>query len=330
VRENFSVDRVKELIDNGKPVILRVNNGSHWVVVKGYNPDTNRLIINDPVRPDPGSGEYTYLDDYYSADLAGSMIIYETTNSDYRYLQLTTTSQNQLLVEDELGNKTGYDPDSGQIVKKIPNSDYALDPYYSSPVLDGSTPTSDGVYFLTVKLPEDGEFDLQIMNQDGGNYPVHVYSSDTEGGLAGKALEPGSTGNKYNFEYDTETAGQQINVSIPAQIDITPFIDNNVIIPHKWIPTSVAILASDTFDVEKVDRNSLTFGKTGDEESLTSCIRRLIDVNRDGAHDLVCYFASDKTGLDTGDTEAKLKGMYDGFPFFGTDTVQVFKPWFLF
>jgi hypothetical protein len=102
VRENFSVERVKELIDEGEPVILRVNSGSHWVVVKGYSPDTNRLIINDPARPDISAGEHMYLDDYYTPDTSGSMIIYEITDSDYRYLQFVTTSYNHLLVEDSL------------------------------------------------------------------------------------------------------------------------------------------------------------------------------------------------------------------------------------
>ena len=89
-------------------------------------------------------------------------------------------------------------------------------------------------------------------------------------------------------------------------------------------------MASDNFDVNLVDNNSLTFGKTGDEDSLISCSRWLWDVNRDRKKDLICYFHADKTGLDTSDTQVILKGMYDGTSFEGTDEVKVFKPWFLF
>jgi len=330
VREDYSLERVKELIDEGTPVILRVNNGSHWLVVKGYDPDTNKLIINDPVRPDPPEGEYAYLDDYYTPDTTGSMIVYKTTNSDYRYLQFATASQNHLLVEDELGNKTGLDPASGQIVKEIPNSDYALDPYYASPVIEGAVPTSDGIYFLTIKLPGDGKYKLQVMSQDGEANQVTVYSSDIEGKLTSKEIDPSITGKNYEFNYSEVSAGEVINVSIEAQIDIVPFVSSNIVIPHKWVPVPVAVLASDLFDVTKVIRTSLTFGKTGEEASLVSCSSKLVDVNRDKKKDLICYFYGDKTALDIGDTQAVLKGDYENVSFEGIDSVRVLKPWFLF
>jgi hypothetical protein len=222
------------------------------------------------------------------------------------------------------GNKTGYDSDAGQVIKQIPNSDYVLDPYYASPVIDGAVPTPDGVRFLTVKLPDDGKFNLQIYTQDGNNHNVEVYSSDIEGALAGTTLRPGETGSNYEFGYTEETAGSRVNANIQAQIDVVPFSDNNVIIPYKRIPVFVAILATDTFDVEKVDRDLLTFGKTGDEDSLKGCLRGLIDANRDGAADLLCYFYSDKTGLGMGDTEAVLRGEYEGFAFVAWDSVKVF------
>lgn len=336
VRANYDLDLAKILIDNNKPIILRVNNGSHWVVVKGYDRDTNRLIINDPVRPDPPLGKYTYLDEFYTPDLLGSMILYETTNSDYRYLEFATNSNNHLLVEDMEGNKTGFNPETGQIIKEITNSDYALDPYYVSPLAEGVSPTTEGVYFLTLKLPEDGSFKLKIISQDGNTHPVHVYSSDIEGNLAGEIINPEDAEESYTFVYTEETAGDEVNMSkdqeeIEVNIEVGPLIKSNVIIPHRWFPVPVAILASDTFDVKKVDTDSLTFGKTGAEDSLIGCARIMVDTNRDRKKDLICYFSAEKLGLDTSDKEVILRGVYDeSLQFEGKDNVNVIKPWFLF
>lgn len=338
-REDFNVDRVKELVDEGKPVIVQVVGrwGIHWVVVKGYDPDDSRLIINDPVMPDPSFGEHAYLDENYSPVPTNSMVVYKQTSSDFRRLQFATDSKNHLLITDTLGNKTGYDPQAGQITEEIPSSEYILELNYGDPTSDGETPpATDGVYFLTIKLPADGEFELQILSQDGQVHPVHVYSSDTEGGLAGSAIEPEDLEESYKVSYVEETAGEEVVYEkiideIEIEIDIVPFLSSNVIIPHKWIPATVAILASGDFDVTLVDKNSLTFGKNGDEESFLGCSNRLIDVNRDRKRDLVCYFYGDMLGLDTGDTEAILKGVYDGeINFVGTDSVYVYKPWFLF
>lgn len=323
VRLDYDLEDIKALVDGGKPVILKVNGGSHWVVVKGYDPGNDRLIINDPLYPDAPAGEYTYLDEKYTPDNTGSMIIYDTANSDYRYLEFATSSQNHLLFTDILGNKTGYDPETGEIVKQIPNSDYALDEYYGPP-------TTEGIYFLTLKLPTDGKYKLQILSQDGQPHKVDVYSSDTEGKLARKVIRPESAGNNYELNYVEESAGEEIDVSIDAQIDVVPFVSSNIVIPHKWIPAPVAILASDVFDVTKIDKTSLTFGKTGDEASLISCSAKLIDVNRDKKKDLVCYFYGDKTMLDIPDTQAILRGKYGDISFEATDSVKVLKPWFLF
>ena len=331
-RENFSADRVKELIDEDKPVIVNVTGkwGEHWLVVKGYDVGTGRLIINDPALPDPPVGQYSYLAENYTPNEIGSMIVYQKTSSDFRRLQFATSSLNQILVVDSLGNKTGFDPQDG-FFNEIPNSDYSLDKYYGDATsTEDLLPATEGIHFLTISLPEDGKYGLEVFSQNGEPHPVQVYSSDTEGKLAGKVLEPNSTEVGYNAIYLEDSAGEEINVSLSAQIDITPFIDSNVIIPFKWMPVGVAVLASDSFDVEKVDADSLTFGKTGDEESLKFCLQKLVDVNRDGKEDLLCYFYADKTGLYSEDTEAILKGIYDGFPFEGMDSVKVFKPSFLF
>ncbi len=58
----------------------------------------------------------------------------------------------------------------------------------------------------------------------------------------------------------------------------------------------MAILYTAAFDApSKVDKASLTFGKTGDEESLTFCNKSAEDVNDDGLPDLVRHFNTQNT-----------------------------------
>lgn len=341
LREDYSLERIKELIDDGLPVVLQVSGdyGIHWVVVTGYDPTNDRLIIHDPIEQDPLFGEHTYLDENYTPLVVDSMVVYEQTMSDFRLLQFATESLNHLLVTDSLGNKTGYDPESGQILEEIPESEYVLDYHYGDPTSGvESPPSTDGIYSLTIMLPQDGDYKLRILSQDGNTHPVHVYSSDTEGGLAGKVVSPEDAEESYTFVYTEETAGQEVVVTkdeeapetIEAQIDIEPFIKNNVVIPHKWFPVPVAILASDNFDPNQVNRESIIFGKTGTENSLIMCLSKLVDVNRDKKKDLMCYFSADKLGIDVGDTELIMNGEYGDKVFTAKDNIKVLKPWFLF
>lgn len=337
-REDFNVERIKQLIDDDKPVIVNVLGqwGEHWVVVKGYDPDTNRLIINDPATEDPIIGKYSYLDELYTPKLNKSMIIYQKTNSDFRRIQFVSSSKNNILVTDSLGNKTGYDPAINSIVESIPNSSYALDNFYGDPTNpDQSELSTDGIYFLTVELPEDSEYKLQIMSRDGDLHPVQVYTSDIEGALAGKIITLDKPVENYTFIYDEETAGEEVIGEVEIEtievgIEVEPLIKSNIIIPHKLFPVPVAVLSSNTFDRSKVDKPSITFGKTGDEKSLIGCAKVLVDVNRDKKKDLICYFYGDKLGLDVSDKKVFLKGKYEETIFVGEDNVNVWKPWLLF
>lgn len=341
LREDYSLERIKELIDDGLPVVLQVSGdyGIHWVVVTGYDPISNRLIINDPIAEDPPFGEHTYLDSNYTPIASNSMVVYEQTMSDFRLLQFGTRSTNHLLVTDSHGNKTGFDPESGLILEEIPESEYVLDYDYGDPTGDGQAQASEnGVYFLTIMLPEDGEYKLKISSRDGNAHPVNVYSSDTEGGLAGKVISPTAAEENYTFVYNEETAGHDVNGTLDevavevleAKIDIEPFVKNNIVIPHKWFPVPVAILASDNFDPAQVEKTSISFGKVGSEKSLIMCLSKLVDVNRDKKKDLMCYFSADKLGVGTGDRELIINGAYGDKLFTGKDSIKVFKPWFLF
>jgi hypothetical protein len=112
---------------------------------------------------------------------------------------------------------------------------------------------------------------------------------------------------------------------IEVTIDVKPGSFPNSINPKSKGKIPVAVLSSPDFDATSdVDQDSLTFGRTGDEDSLAFCSSSPEDVNDDGLYDLVCHFYTQHTGFECGDTEGILKGQsVDGVPIEGSDSVKI-------
>jgi hypothetical protein len=92
-------------------------------------------------------------------------------------------------------------------------------------------------------------------------------------------------------------------------IDIKPGPGLAAFEPQSQGLTPVAILSTASFDAPSaIRRESLTFGRTGDEVSLSFCNSRGEDVNGDSRLDLVCHFYTNRTGFQTGDGVGVLKG----------------------
>jgi alpha-tubulin suppressor-like RCC1 family protein len=123
-------------------------------------------------------------------------------------------------------------------------------------------------------------------------------------------------------DWDLGTASTQVT------INIRPEGDANRINLRSNGKVAVAILSTDDFDASsQVDQSSLTFGATGDEQSLISCKRKPKDVNHDGvADDLVCHFNIQLAGFQCGNTEGILKGKTKEGKFIeGKDSVNTVK-----
>jgi hypothetical protein len=114
---------------------------------------------------------------------------------------------------------------------------------------------------------------------------------------------------------------------LAVDIDIRPFSRNNRI--HHWelgvIP--VAILSNKNFDApSEVDRDSITFGRRGDEHSKAFFLRRGKDVNHDGMKDLIFFFRAKQAGFEVGDEKGFLKGnTLKGEAIEGHDSVNIVK-----
>jgi hypothetical protein len=116
-----------------------------------------------------------------------------------------------------------------------------------------------------------------------------------------------------------------VKAVVEVSIDIKPGSDPNSINPKSKGKIPVAILSTPDFDApSEVDRDSLTSGCTGDEDSLAFCNPSPEDVNDDGYYDLVCHFYTQSAGFECGDELGYLKGqIVDGVPIEGNDSVRI-------
>ncbi len=108
-------------------------------------------------------------------------------------------------------------------------------------------------------------------------------------------------------------------------IDIKPGSYPNSINTQSNGKIPVAILSSPTFNAfNSINKQSLTFGKTGSEPSLAMCNNSPEDANGDGILDLVCHFLTQAAGFTASSTMGTLKGStVDNLQIAGQDSVSI-------
>jgi hypothetical protein len=110
-------------------------------------------------------------------------------------------------------------------------------------------------------------------------------------------------------------------VTLQVVIDIKPGGFPNSINPRSNGNIPVAILTTDSFDANSIDPSTVRFGRTGEEAAPLRS--RLEDVDGDRNLDLVLHFATQQTGLQCGDSSARLTGeTSSGQPIEGSDSVR--------
>lgn len=164
---------------------------------------------------------------------------------------------------------------------------------------------------------DEGSTSLADARIDNFRLPASGYYVVGVSGSPGDFLDGGmlfpSSGYK-NGDYKLVISGVSPQVQ-QISIEIKPGNDNLAPInPRSNGKIPVALLSSTGFDAMNVKTESLSFGATGTEKSLSHCSRNGEDVNGDGRLDLVCHFENQKAGFAKGD----LEGIVQGTMKFGT------------
>jgi hypothetical protein len=97
---------------------------------------------------------------------------------------------------------------------------------------------------------------------------------------------------------------------LQVQVDIKPFDTTNSIDVLNRRDLPVVVRSSPDFDASTLVPSSICFGDDPTDPANSDCggQSRLVDLDGDGRKDLLLVFRMDRTGIDSGDTEACLTG----------------------
>jgi hypothetical protein len=181
---------------------------------------------------------------------------------------------------------------------------------------DPSNPTFEGSVVVQFA---DGSTEQIWIPADIGYYEPSIYflGITDERGIASITIGTEPVESRHFWVIDNLTIASSPTASV--NIDINP---NTISLRSRGI-IQVAILSTSSFNAPTTVRmSSLTFGRTGDEQSLIRC--NTGDVNEDGLLDLICQFDSQKAAFQAGDTTGILKGTtIEGIRFQGEDSVRI-------
>jgi len=160
---------------------------------------------------------------------------------------------------------------------------------------------TSGVYSHSFDMSNASSYNPAFVTSHGGT----VVS-------ASAALLTGlQAGQSYLNIHTTQFPGGEMRGFLLTPVDISIKPDAAAPVPINTrsrgkIP--VAILSTQSFNATSmVDPATVTFGRTGNEQSLDFCNSNGEDVNGDGLIDLVCHFDTELTGFKSGDTLGVLK-----------------------
>lgn len=177
---------------------------------------------------------------------------------------------------------------------------------------------SRGILFSSNRGPNSDRWKIWMVQPDGSNLrkvgdttghdpiwlPDGRIAFAANGGVASRALAVVSIFNPATGETRPVVDVQ----GYLTPIDIRPGKTSNQINPKSLGRPQVSILSTRTFDATKaVVQSTITFGRTGAENSLTSCSRTFKDVNGDGLPDLTCRFSLRYAGFQMGNAVGILR-----------------------
>jgi VCBS repeat-containing protein len=217
-----------------------------------------------------------------------------------------------------------YRVNDGSLDSEIATVSITVQSVNDGPVAEDDVATTDeDVPVVVAVLSNDSDLDGDVLLVTLADQPANGTATVNPNGTVTYVPNANFNGSdSFTYQINDGQGGLDLaSVSITMRPDADlglPILDVVPTDPNNAISSSskfdVAILSTGEFDATtRIIVSSLTFGRTGDEDSLvrhkkTGAIQfRYQDVNGDGRLDLVVTVDGKKTGLSTGDTQAFLK-----------------------
>lgn len=163
------VGGMRDNIQNGQLGILNVSNGGygHFVLATGFTSigGVDTVAINDPFER---VGSTTLLEQYGNNHL-GNVRWFSPGDQSVRpnYVTLYANCPVELLVTDEYGRRTGYDPRTGIRYGEIPSSAYVTQYWPGQPVQG-----TEGIKVLQIQAMDSSRYKVDVIGTDIGEYSL--------------------------------------------------------------------------------------------------------------------------------------------------------------
>jgi len=258
-----------------------------------------------PIEADAGSGKGGAIIDGVIGNLSGAAAL----DTDYFRFDGTEGDVVTLDIDGGMGGLRNVDtvvaifgpPPTYAVLRLNDDAGLPLDP--------GSIHAYDS-RITNFRLPTTGSYIVGV-----SSYPRRFANG---GGTTSNALGANANGDYTLLISGVTVALLQINIEIkPGSGEVAP------INPKSRGKIPVALLGASDFVVANVDVDSVTFGHSGDEKSLSKC-GDPTDVNGDAFPDLVCHFENQAAAWAPTDDEGILKGeLGSGLKFEGRGWLKV-------
>lgn len=292
IRENFDEEKIKSYIDEGIPVIVKVNSNTtpqHFVVIKGY--DSHGLIMNDPLNPDP-TGSYAYFADsgYTPFPAENNMIHYLLAHTDYNSMEIWSDGLVQVFKD---GNLVGNYSTEGE-------GDY----------LGVST------HIFDLQLPEDGSYQVVVGPNQNGECNYRIETANT----AGETLQYDLSGcGSHEFIYKNDEGGPKLFKKV--RLDIVPANNMNFVNKGSEAVFPVAVLGSSDVNVFEINQYENLLSTASPFKLFSKDDIR--DVNKDGYLDLILKFRINDLGEISNNEVCYEGALYNGLGLVGCDSLRM-------
>lgn len=202
--ENASTNvmsNVRTFIDRQGPALGFNKDRGHWVVLTG-NLEDGGFSVRDPYwykTKTTGDAKDTEnsVQGYNNVMTKAALFAYQSELKPIQdIINFNVNSPAQLLVTDEMGRRTGFDPETGTFVNEIPGASY--DPEYA--IKDQSNPSGNPHYTKQLLLvePEGEYFTLQVIGTGEGSYTLDGAVSDGDGSIFGDRVAAATSEGKID------------------------------------------------------------------------------------------------------------------------------------
>lgn len=209
-----SLSEANEVLDKALcfdklPVIVGVKRpGSapgHYILVinkEGKNTDGSQYVIADP------GFSKTNLKDWNNDFLTIGVV---KDPPDLSSLNIRTSDNADVLVVDESGRSTGFDPLTGTVIDEIPESAYVQMALSDD---DTDEPATGVRHIVQIRRPQDSQYTIMVNGVKQGDYTLSIDAYSTDGSIQPALRIPGTVilgaPAIFTLQYDTTPGSQPI------------------------------------------------------------------------------------------------------------------------